>query len=171
MEPKTEWKYKPGNWVTKIKEGELEDLGSIDLETIGLPWAYNVHIHINYDRLFWDVWERGVKTPLLLRPWSYPFKGARPNFGCNPDGSRRDNTPIIYSSGTQIKYELIIGNLRYVAARVCGYTKLPCLILNSRIWNDPVEEIWKEYHPVFEGNWYDHPDHTLKSGGTVYVKG
>jgi len=150
----TNWIYQEGNWRELVQNGIFQDLGEIPLEEIRLPWAYNVHIHIHYNRLFWDIWERGVLTPLFVRPWSWPPKGRKRPIGCKEDGTRLDIIPVEYHS-SRPKYELIIGNMRYVAAWVCGYKSLPALLLREDQWNMDIEDLWTEYHPVFEGNWYE----------------
>ena len=62
-----------------------------------------------------------------------------------------------------------MGNLRYCALYVQKYQTAPCLIIpTSEQFND-VEKLWAKYHPIFEGNWYEHPDYGFPSGGTRYV--
>ena len=165
-----DWGFQPGSWQDLVDRRELTDLGEVPLVNIGVPWAWNVHCHHNYNRLFWDVHENGLKTPLLLRSWDWPPLGNRGTVGCKEDGNRIDQTPAPeYPQFEEPEYELVVGNLRYCALYVQKYQTAPCLIIpTSEQFND-VEKLWAKYHPIFEGNWYEHPDYGFPSGGTRYV--
>ena len=163
----TDWKWAEGSWP----DLNLKDLGELPLTDIGVPWAYSVHIHPNYDRLFWDVWENGLKTPLLVRPWDWPPLGNRGVWGCNERGNRIDNMPApIYPK--EPEYELVIGNMRFCASYITGRSTVPCLLLPEEEWLDDVQDLWAKYHPVFEGTWYDHPDYKFEKHqkGTAIIK-
>lgn len=158
----SDWQWIPGNWKDLINNGELYHIGDIELDQIGSPWSWNIQAHLNYDRLFWDIHRHGLKTPLLVRPWTFPFKAKRNRVGCRFDGNRLDNSPSpVYKVSPN--YELLLGNMRFCAIYTQGYKTAPCVMIpNSECdWN--VEDIWQKYHPVFEGNYYDNPNYGMPS--------
>lgn len=162
-----DWEWEHGKWDSL----PLEKLGKIPLDSIGVPWSWNVHIHPNYDRLFWNVWENGLQTPLLVRPWDFPPQGIRENIGCKEDGNRLDVMPSpTYTE--EPEFELVLGNMRFVACYITGEHNVPALLLPDKEWFWNVEDLWKKYHPYFEGNWYDHPDYKFEKeqSGTAIIK-
>jgi len=166
---KADWEWEGGNWRDLVSQGLLTDLGFVPFEDIGAPWARNIHSHLNYDRLFWSVRNEGLKTPLLLRGWEFPFRGNRVAYNCKPNGDRMDNIPAVTHKESP-KYELVIGNMRWCAAYICGY-EIPCLLLPEDEQSWLVEDLWTKYHPIFEGTkesgWYSHPDHGGPSKGNI----
>jgi len=163
----SDWKWEYGNWESL----GLEDLGLIPLDSIGVPWAYNVQIHPNFDRLFWSIWEEGLQSSLLVRPWNWPPLGNRETIGCRKDGNRLDVMPSP-KYHEEPKYELVMGNMRFVACYITGMHYVPALLLPEKEWLEDVDELWKKYHPSFEGNWYNHPDYLFEKqqSGTAYIK-
>lgn len=163
------WTWEAGSWPEMVKAGVLKDLGEVRLDDIASPWSHNIHCHPNYDRLFWSMWRDGMKTPFLLRPWSYPPKAIKKPM-CRADGSRMDLMPAPTYKEIPT-YELVIGNMRYCASYVLGNITAPSLLLPESEWNLNIEEIWEIYHPVFEGNWYTDPNNGIpsKASGT-YIK-
>lgn len=153
------WEWNEGDWRDLVEKEHLTLLQSIPLDVIGSPWSWNIHQHLNYDRLFWSIHKDVLRTPLLLRPWSTPFKGER-NIGCKSDGNRLDNA----SSPTYTKppkYELVLGNMRYCAIYTQGYETAPCLLLPDSEHDLDIQELWDKYHNVMEGNYYDNPDYGM----------
>jgi len=167
-----DWKWVEGNWKNLLEEDKLESLENVPLDDIASPWSRNVHLHPAYDRLFWDVWENGIKTPLLVKPFDWPPIGSRGVLGCDQSGNRIDNQPAPeYEQFSEPEYELILGNMRFCAAYVMGIKSLPCLLLPEEEWYDDVDVIWNKYHPVFEGNYYNHPDYlNVPSKAQVFSK-
>jgi hypothetical protein len=167
-----DWAWVEGNWRDFVARGELEELGEIRLDEICAPWSRNVHLIPSYDRLFWDIWENGIKTPLLVRPYDWPPYGTRGVLGCNESGNRIDNQPAPpYDQFSEPQYELIIGNMRFCGAYILGLFTLPCLQIPEDEWYEDVDDLWKKYHPVFEGNYYKHPDYEgIPSKAKVFSK-
>lgn len=157
MTNQSNWKWTQGSWGGLVESGHLTALGPVPYKDIGSPWAMNIHCHPNYDRLFWSIREEGLKTPLLLRSWEYPFRANRTSKSCRQNGNRLDNTPSVVHN-EEPKYELVIGNMRWCAAYICSY-EVPCLLLPDSEQGWLVEDLWEKYHPIFEGNWYSDPDH------------
>ena len=157
-----DWEWSPGQWPDLVAEGKLEDLGEVALNKIGVPWGWNIQCHPNYDRLFWSIYNDGLRTPLLVRPWDWPPYAGRGKTGCKADGGRLDTMPAP-DYGFEPEYELVIGNMRYCAIYIQGYETAPTLMLPEEEWYLDVEELWAKYHPVFEGNWYDNPLYGMPS--------
>ena len=146
-----------GSWRTL----NLEFIEAVSVDAIGCPWAFNIHKHLNYNRLFWSIYNDGLKTPLLVRPWNPPFIGEH-IIGCSTSGKRLDSSPSpVYD--TPPKYELVLGNMRYCACYTQSYTHVPVLLLPEHEFNLKVNDLWDKYHPIFEGNWYDDPNHQTPS--------
>jgi len=148
------WEWEEGAWP------DLELIqATISIEQIGCPWARNIHKHPCYNRVFWSIYNEGLKTPLLVRPWVQQMTGMHtPN--TDSCGNRFDAQPSPrYNFPPQ--FELVLGNMRYCALYTQGYKTVPVLYLPDDEHEIPVEELWNKYHPYFEGNWYDHPDHQM----------
>lgn len=140
-------------WQELVTSGHLQDIGVVPFQDLGSPWSHDIHLVDDYDRLFWSVRREGLKTPLLVREWKHPFRAKRVCKSCKSDGNRLDSTPSIVHN-TDPKYEIVIGNMRWCAAYVCGYDEVPCLLLSADEQQWQVEDLWDKYHPLFEADWY-----------------
>lgn len=148
--------FKNHDWINLHLSTSL-----VSINSIACPWAWNIYRHGNYDRLFWSIYDKSINTPLLVRPFNYPFIGDV-HIGCDHLGNRLDCTP----SPTHSKppsYELILGNMRYCALYIQRYDHVPILMLPTEEHLTPVTELWDKYHAVMEGNWYDDPDNQIPS--------
>jgi len=149
----------------KWKEGNWRELGyeliTPSIESIACPWSRNIHRHGCYDRLFWSIYNEGPKTPLLIRPWQHQLTSCHtPN--TDSQGNRFDNQPSpVYSDFPT--YELILGNMRYCAMYTQRFTHVSALLLPESEYHIDINELWDKYHPYFEGNLYDDPDHQAPS--------
>jgi len=149
--------WQQGDW----RSYKFHDLGLVPIESIGCPWSWNIFRHLNYDRLFWSIYNDGIKTPLLVRPWRYPFIGDH-TIGCTKSGKRLDSSPSP-SYINQPMYELVLGNMRYTALYTQAHKNVPAILLPSDEYDWQVNDLWEKYHPIFEGNWYDDPNNQLPS--------
>lgn len=150
-----------GDWHSLITAPQYYYHHRVPLSDIIAPWAWNIHLHSNYDRLFWSIWNDGMKTPLFVRPVVFPFKAKRKRIGCTERGARLDRMPSL--STVAPKYELVLGNMRYCAMTVQGHSTVPCIIVPLKEQSWDVEDLWAKYHPIFEGNWYNDPSNQIPS--------